>query len=216
MKTLKKDAGRESGEVQQRLDQAYAETPPKEIASGMTDTAESMRLGRNGAAKQQANEVLDQLQRLAKSLESTRKEYSQPQLREMMDLEEQLAMLEEEVKQNESPKQGAGDLQERSKKLESRLKRLASRDKKLAKALQEGDPAPNQASDTGPQIDAKDSLGWTLLGEYPRIRRATQALQTRIQEEILESSIMDADPNVPSAYKEMVEKYFKALSDDLR
>jgi hypothetical protein len=44
----------------------------------------------------------------------------------------------------------------------------------------------------------------------------TQALQTRIQEEILESSVMDADPMVPSAYKELVEKYFKALSDDLR
>jgi hypothetical protein len=64
--------------------------------------------------------------------------------------------------------------------------------------------------------DAKDFHGWSVLGDYPRLRKVTQALQTRIQEEILESSVMDADPSVPSAYKELVDKYFKALSDDLR
>ncbi|MFM7979215.1 MAG: hypothetical protein ACKPKO_07850, partial [Candidatus Fonsibacter sp.] len=109
MKSLQKDAGRESGDVQQRLDQANTETPPKEIVSGMSDTAQSMRSGRNGAAKQQAQEVLDQLQRLAKSLEATRKEYSQPQLREMMDLEEQLAKLQDEYKQNESQNESQKD-----------------------------------------------------------------------------------------------------------
>jgi predicted RNase H-like nuclease (RuvC/YqgF family) len=134
-------------------------------------------------------------------LEATRKEYSQPQLKEMMALEEQLAKLQEEIKQSESQNDAFGDIQEKSKKLESRLERLASRDKKLAEALKQ---------------DAKDFQGWSVLGDDPRLRKVTQALQTRIQEEILESSVMDADPMVPSAYKELVEKYFKALSDDLR
>ena len=118
-----------------------------------------------------------------------------------MALEEQLAKLQEEIKQSESQNDAFGDIQEKSKKLESRLQRLASRDKKLAEALKQ---------------DAKDFQGWSVLGDYPRLRKVTQALQTRIQEEILESSVMDADPMVPSAYKELVEKYFKALSDDLR
>ncbi|MFN5394776.1 MAG: DUF4175 family protein [Planctomycetota bacterium] len=201
IKSLQRDAGRESGEVQQRLDQANTETPPREIASGMTDAAKSMRSGRDAAAKQQADGVVDQLQKLVKSLEATRKEYSQPQLKEMMALEEQLAKLQEEIKQSESQNDAFGDIQEKSKKLESRLQRLASRDKKLAEALKQ---------------DAKDFQGWSVLGDYPRLRKVTQALQTRIQEEILESSVMDADPMVPSAYKELVEKYFKALSDDLR
>lgn len=201
IKSLQRDAGRESGEVQQRLDQANTETHPREIASGMTDAAKSMRSGRDAAAKQQADGVVDQLQKLVKSLEATRKEYSQPQLKEMMALEEQLAKLQEEIKQSESQNDAFGDIQEKSKKLESRLERLASRDKKLAEALKQ---------------DAKDFQGWSVLGDDPRLRKVTQALQTRIQEEILESSVMDADPMVPSAYKELVEKYFKALSDDLR
>jgi hypothetical protein len=227
MKSLQRDAGRESGEVQQRLDQANTETPPREIASGMTDAAKSIRSGRDATAKQQAEEVVDQLQKLTKSLEATRKEYSQPQLKELMALEEQLAMLQEEIKQSESQKGAIDDFQEQSKKLESRLNRLASKDKKLAQALKQlesGVLDPDQSQPSTEKMsqpnelkrDAKDFHGWSVLGDYPRLRKVTQALQTRIQEEILESSVMDADPSVPSAYKELVEKYFKALSDDLR
>ena len=54
------------------------------------------------------------------------------------------------------------------------------------------------------------------LVDAPNVREVAKALQAKIQEAILASSLLDADQPVPPQYKELVEKYYRALSDDLR
>jgi hypothetical protein len=57
---------------------------------------------------------------------------------------------------------------------------------------------------------------WLELGDFNGIREVTKVLQTRIQEAILAGALMDSDQPIPPEYRELVEKYYRALSDDLR
>ena len=77
---------------------------------------------------------------------------------------------------------------------------------------------PKPASQWQPngQTTPEGFYSWLELGDYSGIRNVSKVLQTRIQEAILAGALMDADQPVPPAYKELVEKYYRALSDDLR
>jgi hypothetical protein len=158
-------------------------------------------------------------------------------LKELMALEEQLAQLQQQMKraQNKSDDPSAS-LSQKWGQLEPRLDRLASADPRVAQALRElreGKPAkPGTESSTAtPQPGSKIRPGefrngggevpegfysWLELGDSSGVREVSKVLQTKIQEAILAGALMDADQPVPPAYKELVEKYYRALSDDLR
>ena len=57
---------------------------------------------------------------------------------------------------------------------------------------------------------------WLELGNFKGVGQVAKALQTKIQEAILAGALMDADQPVPPAYQELVEKYYRTLSDDLK
>jgi hypothetical protein len=57
---------------------------------------------------------------------------------------------------------------------------------------------------------------WLELGDINGIRQVSKVLQARIQEAILAGALMDSDQPVPPEYRDLVEKYYRALSDDLR
>jgi hypothetical protein len=57
---------------------------------------------------------------------------------------------------------------------------------------------------------------WLELGDFNGIRQVTKVLQARIQEAILAGGLMDSDQPIPPEYRDLVEKYYRALSDDLR
>lgn len=235
--TLQRDARKETGGVQQKLEQAQAENPPREIAAGMRQTAEDLQADRKGAAGRGATQARQSLLDLSKALGAARTDYAQPQLKELMALEEQLAQLQQQMKraQNKSDDPSAS-LSQKWEQLEPRLDRLASADPRVAEALRElreGKPAkPGTESGTAtPQPGSKirpsefrngggevpeGFYSWLELGDSSGVREVSKVLQTKIQEAILAGALMDADQPVPPAYKELVEKYYRALSDDLR
>jgi hypothetical protein len=95
----------------------------------------------------------------------------------------------------------------------AKLESMAGGDKRLTEALaklrasehrQNGQPLPPGVY---PEIELVDA---------PNTREVAKALQSKIQEAILASALMDADQPVPPQYRELVEKYYRALSDDLR
>ena len=259
---LKDDAVTEVGVVKQALEQADANYPPREIAAGMRQTAEDIRAERKVAATHGATAALEKLQALSKSLGLARGEYAQPQLKELMALEEQLAKLQEQMKraqtQGEDSKATAG---QKWQQLESRLDKMAAADRQLKEALQrlregpqstssstkdaseksgegktnaeksqpngatQGGKAPpkpgsklkpSQFQETSEQPVPEGFYSWLELGDFSGVREVSKALQTRIQEAILAGALIDADHPVPPAYQELVEKYYRALSDDLR
>jgi hypothetical protein len=128
--------------------------------------------------------------------------------------------------------------------LHERLGALAAGDKRLAEALRElheaeagkTQPAKPGATQTTGTTTPKpgDRLkgapfvpnsghevppghySWLELGDFTGIREVAKALQARIQEAILAGALMDSDQPVPPEYRDLVEKYYRALSDDLR
>ena len=258
---LKNDAITEAGSVKQALDRADSKDPPREIAAGMRRTADDLQAERKTAAAKGAADAKESLQALSKSLGTARGEYAQPQLKELMALEEQLARLQEQMKRSQNQGQDAKlATGQKWQQLEPRLDKLASADKQLAKALQKLREGPqskspskksgdkpeqgSQQSGTGTPADSTTNgksppkpdsklkaanfqpnggqevpegfYSWLELGDAAGVREIAKAVQTRIQEAILAGALMDADQPVPPAYKDLVEKYYRALSDDLR
>ncbi len=218
---LERDAAKEAGGVQQRLQQAQAENPPRDIAAGMNQTAEDLKAQRTTAAGRGAAEALQRLQELSQSLSAARGEFAQPQLKELLALEEQLAQLQEQLKraQNKGDDSAAAAGQ-KWQQLEARLDKLATADQRLAEAmrqLRQGSPQkPETFAESAEQPTPEEFFVRLQLGDFSGMREVSKALQTKIQEAILAGSLMDADQPVPPAYKELVEKYYRALSDDLR
>ena len=122
--------------------------------------------------------------------------------------------------------------------MEARLDKLAVHDQRLAaalKQLREGTPAneatKNSTATESPRPGSKVSptpfvegggetpegfYSWLELGDFKGVREVSKALQVKIQEAILAAALIDADQPVPPAYKELVEKYYRTLSDDLK
>ncbi len=244
---LKRDAGTEKGSVKQKLDQIQSENPPRDIAAGMRQAADDLQAERPAQAGRGVTAARERLNELGRSLRSARSEYAQPQLKELIALEEQLAQLIEQAKRAQEQGSKPASAEQKWNDLEKRLDALADGDKRLAeslKQLREG-PKPNDGSSEKEPSDKPSTnsgkappkpnsqlkptqfteagqetpegfYSWLELGDFNGVREVSKVLQTKIQEAILAGALMDADQSVPPAYKELVEKYYRALSDDLR
>ena len=65
-------------------------------------------------------------------------------------------------------------------------------------------------------VTPEGHYSWLELADFTGPREVAKVLQMKIQEAILAAALMDADQPVPPAYKELVEKYYRTLSDDLK
>lgn len=242
---LKRDAGTEKGGVKQKLDQIQAENPPRDIAAGMRQAADDLQAERPAQAGRGVTAARERLNELGRSLRSARSEYAQPQLKELIALEEQLAQLIEQAKRAQEQGNKPSAAEQKWNDLEKRLDALADGDKRLAETLKQlregpkpGDGTSEKESNDKPSTNSSKSkpnaqlkptqfteagqetpegfYSWLELGDFNGVREVSKVLQTKIQEAILAGALMDADQPVPPAYKELVEKYYRALSDDLR
>ena len=59
-------------------------------------------------------------------------------------------------------------------------------------------------------------IGPPSVGYNDSVAAVTLALQAKIQEIILDNELAERDGPVPPRYKEMVEDYYRVLSQDLR
>jgi hypothetical protein len=245
LEKLRGDAKGEKGPAAGTLEQISAELKPAEIAAGMERTAGELKDGNKEAAKSGANQARDELSQLAQALGAAKGELTQPQLQELMKLEEQLAKLREDAGKSEGRsekaegKQGAGDKpgegQQRGaagaakkwEQLQERLHQLAESDKRLNEALRKlggnqplkpGDKLrPSEFQPNGEKQEVPPGhYSWDQLGDYKGLDEVAKALQTKIQEAILAGALQDSDEPVPPEYKGLVEKYYRTLSDDLR
>ncbi len=244
---LKLDAGSEKGGIKQKLDQAQAENPPREIAAGMKQAADDLQADRPSEAERGVAQARERLSELSRALTAARGEYAQPQLKELIALEEQLAQLIDQAKKAHEKGDKGSSAEQKWNELEKRLDTLAASDQRLAEKLRElregpqskdgesaepskekpgtntgkAPPKPNSRLKPTPFVEGgQETLegfySWLELGDFNGIREVSKALQTKIQEAILAGALMDADQPVPPAYKDLVEKYYRALSDDLR
>lgn len=218
---LKRDAATEKGGVKQKLDQVQAENPPREIAAGMRQAANDLQAERKVQAGRAVAEARERLNELSRSLATARSEYAQPQLKELIALEEQLAQLIEQAKHAHEQSQKAASAGQKWSGLEKRLDALAAGDRRLAEALRQLRAGPQAKPQPTPFVEGGQPppdgfYPGMELGDFSGIREVSKALQAKIQEAILAGALMDANQPVPPTYKKLVEEYYRVLSDDLR
>ncbi|HET6882034.1 MAG TPA: hypothetical protein VFI31_17840 [Pirellulales bacterium] len=209
---LRRDSTGESASVRGKLDAAVTSAPPGQIAGEMRQAADDLKADRTRQAARGAASARDELNELAQALAAVRAAQSQPQLAELLKLEEQFAQLVQQAQrlQGASPNQ-QGELPQKWQELAEKLARVAQLDRRLADALEHMQFQPN-----GGQPPPQGHYSWRELADFHGTREVAKALQIKIQEAILAGALVDADAPVPAEYKPLVEKYYKTLSDDLR
>jgi hypothetical protein len=234
---LRADSLGEPGAVRDGLESLRQELPPADAAGQLQLAAEALDAAEILQAANDAQAAGETLAELAAGLRQLRGEYSQPQLDELVRLEEELAQLIDQLTRG-GGERNADQLAARWDQLHARLDELAQGDPRLARALDQlrdaADPASaNQASGSeaasndanspvrgahagSPQGELPPGLYWLKLGNFNGLRQVSKALQGKIQEAILAGALLDADEPVPPEYRELVEEYYRALSDDLR
>jgi hypothetical protein len=172
-------------------------------------------------------------------LRAARDAFAQPRLEELIAAEERAARLLERLARSPGKASGAA-AQQQIDQLADELRKVAAQDQRVADAVQQmregkadksgakGDNGNAAGSGGGKRTqggnvyvqggDFVKNSGFGEIGQVrvAGVRRVTETLQTKIQEAILAGALQDADDAVPAAYREMVDEYYRKLSEDLK
>ncbi|MFN7803031.1 MAG: hypothetical protein ACK5TO_03400, partial [Planctomycetaceae bacterium] len=152
LEALRRDASTESPALRRKLETAAAETPPGQIAAEMRQAASQLASGSSTQGAQAAAEARDDLRQLAQALGAARGAFAQPQLQELLALEEQLAQLLQQVQRDDEGR--TAEAQRKWQDLATKLDRLAAGDHRLAEVL---DKPPSAGADGSPSKSPGDS-----------------------------------------------------------
>jgi hypothetical protein len=220
LERLRSEAALDYRELAQTIAQAARRNPPRDVEDSMRRNAEAIASGRNAEAARDADQAAQRLEALAQDLEAVRRSAVQPQLERLLSAEKQAAQLQEKLR----------SLQQRSQlaEAEKAMSDLAGAVDKLAP----GEGPLRQAADklasaiTGAHTGVLTRADKVELGQAGYFKppvgyndgllAVTLALQAKIQEIILDSALAERDGPVPPRYKELVEDYYRVLSQDLR
>lgn len=219
------EAAGESPETAQRVASATSDHSPQAAAEQMRQAASDLSSGRPDEAAQAGKAAAETLSALSEELRSARDGLAQPRLEELIAAEERAARLLERMMQSGQEAGGAA-AQQQIDELADSLERLAAQDDRLAQAVEQmvrptagGESGIRQVGGIEEQGgDFVKNSGFGEIGQVrvAGVRRVTQVLQTKLQEAILTGALQDADDAVPPAYREMVEEYYRTLSEDLK
>jgi len=219
LERLESGAALEHRELAQTIDRAARRNPPGEVEESMRQNAEVIGSGRTAQAARDADGAAERIDALAQDLESARRASVQPQLERLLAAEKQAALLQERLRSiRQSSQQAEAD------KAISDLVRLIEN-------LANGEGALRQAADKLATATQSGVGGWTRddkiepghvgyfvppIGYTEGLKAASLALQARIQEIMLDNALVERNGPVPPQYKDMVEDYYRVLSQDLR
>lgn len=213
-------AALEERELAQTIDRALRQNPPADLETAMRRNAEVIRSGRKDQAVGNARVAADRLDALAQDLESVRRAAVQPQLERLLAAEKKAADLQERLRSMRRPSQRA-EAERGMRDLEGAVERLNPGDGSLRRGLSKLHTAVrSRHGGDFSQVDentrgTNDELGPFV--EYDEaVASVVTALQEKIQELMLDSALADRDGPVPPRYKELVEEYYRLLSQDLR
>jgi hypothetical protein len=165
-----------------------------------------------------ADHAAGQLEALAQDLESVRRAAIEPQLERLLAAEKQAAELQEKLRTVRQSSQQA-EAEKAISDLVRRLDDVASGDgplrqaaDRLSRATQSGAGwtlnhriEPGQVGHFVPPVAYTGAVGGVVL-----------SLQGKIQEIMLDNALVERNGPVPPQYKELVEDYYRVLSQDLR
>ena len=215
---LKMAAAEVQPELAQDIGRATRANPPEEVEDAMRQNAVAIGEGHAVAAARSADRTAGQLDALAQDLESIRRAAIQPQLERLLAAEKQAAELQERLRSVRQSSQQA----EAEKAISDLARRLDD--------INAGDGPLRQAADKLSGA-TQSGAGWTLnrrvepghvgyfvppIAYTEGLRTVALALQAKIQEIMLDNALVERNGPVPPQYKELVEDYYRVLSQDLR
>jgi Domain of unknown function (DUF4175) len=216
---LEMAAAAEQPDLALSIGRAAKTNPPEEVEESMRKNAGAIRDRHAVEAARSAEHAAGRLDALAEDLESIRRAVVQPRLDRLLAAEKQAAELQERLRSVKDSSQRAG--------AEKSLSDLA----RLVDGLASGGGTLREAADHLINATQSSHTGWvrndkvrpgdsgyfippaTYTGS---LSAAILALQAKIQEIVLDSALVERNSPVPPRYKDLVEDYFRALSQDLR
>ncbi|MGO9464063.1 MAG: DUF4175 family protein [Isosphaeraceae bacterium] len=219
LRQLKMAAAEEQPELAESIGRAARANPPEEVKESMRQNAAAIGEGRSIPAARSADHAAGQLDALAADLESVRRAAIEPQLERLLAAEKQAAELEERLRSVRQSSQTA-EAEKAIFDLARLLDNLATGDGPLRKA------ADKLSAATQPGVG-----GWTRNDRIEPghagyfvpptaytggLSAVSLALQAKIQEIVLDNALVERNGPVPPQYKNLVEDYYRVLSQDLR
>ena len=212
-------AAEEQPELAQTIGRATKTNPPEEVEASMRQNATAIGEGHAVAAARSADRTAGQLDALAQDLESVRRAAIQPQLERLLAAEKQAAELQERLRSVRQSSQQA--------EAEKAISELA----RVVENLAPGEGPLRQAADKLAGATLGSAGGWTQIDKIEPghvgyfvppiaytegLRTVALALQAKIQEIMLENALVERNGPVPAQYKNLVDDYYRVLSQDLR
>lgn len=232
---VRAEANGEDREVGRMIADLQAANGPAETAETMRAAADDAESGQSDRAAQSAAMAGRSLEELAAGLRQVRTQHSQPKLDELIETERQLAELMAALQKAKDAAEVAMS-ESKAADLQRRLEQIARGNPQLAEAAarmtEGGSPqaTANQGhtaakpgggstdvTQTG-DLQQRPDAGWSRSQQTltAGLRQASKELQAAIQKAILATALLDADQAVPPDYKDLVDEYYRVLSDDLR
>lgn len=215
------DSSNQDWEVQRDLAEQVRSNSPAGAAAGMRRTLNLLEQGQTGEATQHGSRDAAILARLAAGLQEIGAAVGSNQLAELIAAERQAAALLRELQRAER-----GGLQAmaraEARQFAEELQSLARNDLELRRAAQfltTGNPGPLSndvpASDKGDFSQGRSGFATPPTTDVDAVRQIDLVLQRRIQEAMLKGAMQQAVGAVPPQYSDMVDDYYRALSEDI-
>ncbi len=216
---LGSDAAEEDRPLGQALARATGANAPVEIEAGMRQAEASLASEDPAKAARELTEAAGRLEALARDVEAARRAFVQPRLEQLLAAERKAAEVGRAL-------DAAADA---SKKLEAEkamgelaraVEGLKPGEGPLREAAAAVTSAANQAGGLawGPprRVAGKEGFFTPPTAAAASVGVVARALQAKIQEMVLDDALVDRDGAVPPGFKDLVDRYFRVLSEDLR
>jgi phage terminase large subunit-like protein len=220
LEKLKATARLDARELAQSIAQAEQSNPPREIEQSMRQNAGAIGSGRSEQAAQGALSAAERLEALAHDFESARRAAAGPQLERLLAAEKEAAAIHGRLRSLRQGSQQTG-VERALGELAARVDRLSPGEGPLRQAADRfaGATRTGHVGGWSRAENAKDGEPSYFVPptEYTETLAAViAALQAKIQEMIVENTLVERNGPVPPEYKKLVEDYYRVLSQDLR
>ena len=210
--------------MQERLEQAREELAVDELADDVRHSQQQQDRGRPAESQAIAQDAAERFEQLAETLDRETRRLVQDHLERLATAEAETEDLKSELEQ-QTQAQTAANEEARPNNQGGSPRKLAQRLDDLAEELQDlNDETLEELGEqlmeqVGPQNVTGDPLRGKVVPQLitettltPTADRLRQLIDDIVRKEIL----LNRDERVPDAYGRLVERYFQALSDDLR
>lgn len=216
---LQAESTQQEWEVQRALSEQASANSPRQAVAGMRQAAERLAKGSDKTAAEAGRQSAGILKRLAAGLKEVQQAMGPARLDQLVKAEKQAAALLKDLQRADSPAERAM-AQAGTRQFAEAIRPLARGDAEMTEAAgtlsNAGSTAPTtDARDTEPESSKSEKWGRSPSTLVDGLRQVDEVLQRRIQEAILSGSMQQAVGAVPPQYSQMVDDYYRALSEDV-